>query len=565
MLVLLLGSNIGNFDVPAAHEFLRAIRGALDARRRAAARRRSREAGARSAARLRRSARRHGGVQPQPARPHQPRARRHVRSRRLRARRASGTPRTIASRCTSRASPISAWSIGGRAGRFRARRAHLDRELVQVRAGDDRRDGDGGGIRDHRTVDRRGSALRADAAHRGWSRQLAVSSQPTANWKLETTRIRYPARTDRSSPSGQHLLEFQRPPVQRVRVVEHFGALAAVGHRHDERKSIAFDLLPDFTAQVLALSLVEPNHALSIGKKRPVEVAQFHRLSRPCAPVRDRCPVPAHNATLSSRPFPGEWCKPRQSHFRLSLESGARNLAASADVLRGHRRGSASHRQRAGHRRARRDRNQAGRRVHRGGLGARAGGQRLPAARAEGRRRRRRSRPRSRSPTTRANIYVAVFAHDPEPAASSACAPGATRSRRPTGCASSSTRSTTAAPRSSSPSIRPASSATSPGRTTPARTRAGTRCGTSSVSQATGRLARRVPDPVLAAALPALGQRDVRVRGRPPDRPPQRDGHLAAPLEGRERHRLLVRRSDRPAAQSDAEAARARALRRRRR
>mgnify|MGYP003694423487 CR=1 FL=1 len=29
MLVLLLGSNIGNFDAPAAHEFLRAIRGAL--------------------------------------------------------------------------------------------------------------------------------------------------------------------------------------------------------------------------------------------------------------------------------------------------------------------------------------------------------------------------------------------------------------------------------------------------------------------------------------------------------------------------------------------------------
>src|SRR5207253_2111246 len=29
VLVLLLGSNIGNFDMPAAHEFLRAIRGAL--------------------------------------------------------------------------------------------------------------------------------------------------------------------------------------------------------------------------------------------------------------------------------------------------------------------------------------------------------------------------------------------------------------------------------------------------------------------------------------------------------------------------------------------------------
>ena len=64
---------------PAPTAFLRGIRARARAGRRAADRRRSREAGARAAARLRRSARRHGGVQPQPAGAHQPRARRRLR------------------------------------------------------------------------------------------------------------------------------------------------------------------------------------------------------------------------------------------------------------------------------------------------------------------------------------------------------------------------------------------------------------------------------------------------------------------------------------------------------
>ena len=59
----------------------------------AAARRRSGQAGGRAAARLRRSARRDGRVQQEPARPHQPRAGRRLRSRRLRAPRACGTRR----------------------------------------------------------------------------------------------------------------------------------------------------------------------------------------------------------------------------------------------------------------------------------------------------------------------------------------------------------------------------------------------------------------------------------------------------------------------------------------
>ena len=84
-LALFLGSNIGNFDPPGADAFLREHPRGARGRRRAAARRRSREAGARPAAGLRRSARRDRGVQPQPARAHQPRARRRLRPRRVRA------------------------------------------------------------------------------------------------------------------------------------------------------------------------------------------------------------------------------------------------------------------------------------------------------------------------------------------------------------------------------------------------------------------------------------------------------------------------------------------------
>ena len=74
-LALFLGSNIGNFDPPGADAFLRSIRAAL-------ARGDALLIGADLVKPerdlllgLRRSARRDGGVQPQPARPHQPRAR----------------------------------------------------------------------------------------------------------------------------------------------------------------------------------------------------------------------------------------------------------------------------------------------------------------------------------------------------------------------------------------------------------------------------------------------------------------------------------------------------------
>ena len=144
MLVLLLGSNIGNFDMPAAHEFLCAIRGALRAGRRAAARRRSREAGARPAARLRRSARRHRGVQPQPARPDQPRARRHVRPRRLRARRGlepAHTPRRDAPREPRRSARDDRHGQGLSVRRSRAVSGSGPRARAQLRAVTDRRDG----------------------------------------------------------------------------------------------------------------------------------------------------------------------------------------------------------------------------------------------------------------------------------------------------------------------------------------------------------------------------------------------------------------------------------------
>ena len=76
-----------------------------------------------------------------------------------------------------------------------------------------------------------------------------------------------------------------------------------------------------------------------------------------------------------------------------------------------------------------------------------------------------------------------------------------------------------------------------------------------------GRLARGVPHSVLAAALPSRRQRDVRLRGRPPDRPVERDRHLAAHLEGGARFRVVVRRPHRAETEPDAQASRARALR----
>ena len=74
------------------------------------------------------------------------------------------------------------------------------------------------------------------------------------------------------------------------------------------------------------------------------------------------------------------------------------------------------------------------------------------------------------------------------------------------------------------------------------------------------RLARRVPDSLFAVALPSRHD-DVRVRRDPRDRTPERDRHLAAAREERERVRLVVRRPDEPARERLAETARGRSLR----
>ncbi len=82
-LTLFLGSNIGNFDPPGADAFLRGMRASLASGDSLLVGTDLVKPETRSAAGLRRSARRDGGVQPQPAGPHQSRARRRLRHRRL--------------------------------------------------------------------------------------------------------------------------------------------------------------------------------------------------------------------------------------------------------------------------------------------------------------------------------------------------------------------------------------------------------------------------------------------------------------------------------------------------
>ncbi len=74
LLVVFFGSNIGNFDPPAAQEFLREIRRGPAAGRRAPSRRRSRQAREGAPAGLRRSVGRDGRVQQERARADQHRA-----------------------------------------------------------------------------------------------------------------------------------------------------------------------------------------------------------------------------------------------------------------------------------------------------------------------------------------------------------------------------------------------------------------------------------------------------------------------------------------------------------
>ncbi len=74
-LVLFLGSSVGNFDRAEARDFLRRLRGVLESGRPRAARRGLEEGAGRARSGLRRRARRHGRLQPQPPRAHQPRTR----------------------------------------------------------------------------------------------------------------------------------------------------------------------------------------------------------------------------------------------------------------------------------------------------------------------------------------------------------------------------------------------------------------------------------------------------------------------------------------------------------
>ena len=97
-LVLFLGSNIGNFDPPGADAFLRGVRAALAAGDALLIGADLVKPESRAAARLRRSARRHRRVQPQPAGPHQPRARRRLRPRRASRHRARLERRGVARR-----------------------------------------------------------------------------------------------------------------------------------------------------------------------------------------------------------------------------------------------------------------------------------------------------------------------------------------------------------------------------------------------------------------------------------------------------------------------------------
>jgi hypothetical protein len=139
------------------------------------------------------------------------------------------------------------------------------------------------------------------------------------------------------------------------------------------------------------------------------------------------------------------------------------------------------------------------------------------------------------------NIYVAVCAHDPEPARSSACARGATRDSPSDWIRVFIDSFHDGAPRSSSASIRPASSATCRGRTTQRRRRMGRGVG-------------RVGSRDATAGAPSSAFRSRSCASSRPTTPPsaspsarrsaaQRDRHVAAAVEERERV-CLVRRAD---------------------
>ena len=163
-LVLFLGSNIGNFDRPGAEAFLRIDSRRAPARRRPSPRRRSRQARGGAAPRLRRSARRHRGLQPEPAGAHQPGAGRRLRPPGVRPP-SCLEPGRIAGGDAS---------VSRRRQRVRVASAHIEMEMdkgdtiwtessYKYRA---RRPGDAPRahrVSSHRALDRRRGALRADA------------------------------------------------------------------------------------------------------------------------------------------------------------------------------------------------------------------------------------------------------------------------------------------------------------------------------------------------------------------------------------------------------------------
>src|SRR5881409_3931529 len=137
-------------------------------RRRVAAGHRPGKAGGRAAAGLRRPRRRHRGVQPQPARAHQPRARRRLRAAELRARgpvSQEGAPRRDAPPLEATAVRVD--SRGRVHLHTESRRDHLDGGLPQVPRRRDPRHGRAHGLRVRGAMGGQRVALRRESLDRG--------------------------------------------------------------------------------------------------------------------------------------------------------------------------------------------------------------------------------------------------------------------------------------------------------------------------------------------------------------------------------------------------------------
>src|SRR6058998_3623137 len=141
-------------------------------RRRVAAGHRPGKAGGRAAAGLRRPRRRHRGVQPQPARAHQPRARRRLRAAELRARgpvSQEGAPRRDAPPLEATAVRVD--SRGRVHLHTESRRDHLDGGLPQVPRRRDPRHGRAHGLRVRGAMGGQRVALRREPLDRGAARR----------------------------------------------------------------------------------------------------------------------------------------------------------------------------------------------------------------------------------------------------------------------------------------------------------------------------------------------------------------------------------------------------------